>query len=258
MMMKPKTIKSNSDAFWSGFWDCFGVPAIGLGSSMLGFGAMAQASDLPSWLVLSTITLVWGLPGQVAMIEMIAIKANFLFVILTVSFANMRMLPLTVTGITVVLGGRKIFWLYRYFLAHFLAVTGWTAVMLAKDNMERHQRLYYYMGFSALLIFSGVCFGLIGYYGGSIAYPAILNALVFVTPLYLLLLVLSARHRTNLIAVIFGMVGGITAYPLIGDWAVLVAGLGGGSLAWVLGRYINSQDIQKIKQKPSPANQDGA
>lgn len=230
-------IEHKKDAIRAGLYHCFGVPAIGLGSSMLGYAAMVSAQDHPAWLGIAGAALIWGLPGQVAMIEMASINANFILALLAVSFANMRMLPLTLTGITLVAADHKLNWLSRYFLSHFLAVTGWTAMMLVKDHLRRDLRLYYYLGFSGLLFASGIGCAIAGYYGGQRLPDLLVSGLVFLTPLYLLLLVFGARHRGNLIAVILGAAGGLMLYPLIGDWAVLVVGVMAGTAGWSFSHF---------------------
>ena len=235
---KLRRLDSEKQAFWAGFQACMGIPAIGLGSSMLGYAATVAAGEHPAWLAFGGTMLVWGLPGQVAMLEMVATKANFLFTILAVSFANSRLLPVTVTGITLVVAGHKINWFLRFILAHFLAVTGWAIMMAVKDHLKPSLRLPFYIGFSTLLFASGVICTLIGYVAGQTFPPLIVAGLVFITPLYLLLLICSARQSANILAIIFAMIGGIGFYPWFGDWAVLMAGVIGGSIGFGLAHFM--------------------
>ena len=217
---------------WSGAVDAFGVPSFGLGSSMVGFGAMVQASDLPGWFAVLGSAFIWALPGQVALIEIMAADGPLYLALAAVSFANMRLLPLAVTGVIVLAGGRKLSLFVRSFLVHFMAVTGWVAIMNSRERFAKEDRLYYYMGFAALLFTSGVGCSALGYFGGAFLPPVILIAVVFITPLYLFLLVLSARQKMHIYAVILGSIFGVLFYQVIGDWAIPVVGVGVGSLVF--------------------------
>ena len=46
--------------------EAFGVPAIVLGASFLGFGALVREAGLSPWHGLLSTALGWALPGQVA------------------------------------------------------------------------------------------------------------------------------------------------------------------------------------------------
>ena len=210
---------------------CVGVPSFGIGLSMLGFGALASDLGFSGLQALLTTALVWGLPGQIAYAELAAAGAPLGVVIAAVAFANMRMLPMTVTGLATILGGRQVGFLGRLFLMQFMAVTAWTQMNADTPAMGPRDRLPYYIGFVAVLYVAGVGGTAIGYTVGSVLPEPALRVAVFMTPLYLLLLVAAARHPTNQMAVVLGAVFGTGLFPLIGDAAVLVAGLVGGSIA---------------------------
>ncbi|HAE02598.1 MAG TPA: hypothetical protein DCG04_14375 [Rhodospirillaceae bacterium] len=53
------------------------------------------------------------------------------------------------------------------------------------------------------------------------------------TPLYLLLLISGARQWANRLSVLFGIAIGLALYPVMGDWAVIAAGLLGGTLGFI-------------------------
>jgi len=62
----------------------------------------------------------------------------------------------------------------------------------------------------------------------------VIRIAVYVTPLYIVLLVSSARVWANRFAVLLGAILGPLTYPLLGDWCILAAGLGGGTAAVVI------------------------
>ncbi len=215
---------------------CVGVPAMGIGLSMVGFGALASDLGFSGIQAFLTTALVWGLPGQIAYVELAAAGAPLSVLVAAVAFANMRMLPMVVTGLPTILGGRQAGFLQRVFLVQFMAVTAWTQMNADTPDMPARSRLPYYLGFVAVLYAAGLGGTMIGYGVGAVLPEPALRIAVFMTPLYLLLLVAAARHPTNRIAVVLGAAIGTGLFPLIGDAAVLAAGLIGGSVAIALGR----------------------
>ena len=72
---------------------------------------------------------------------------------------------------------------------------------------------------------------LIGFYIGDIISNEILRILIFITPLYILLLVVNSKETFNKISVYLGGLIVIIFYPIAGTWSILISGIFGGSLA---------------------------
>ncbi|MBP5858794.1 AzlC family ABC transporter permease [Marivibrio halodurans] len=218
---------------------CLGVPALGIGLSMMGFGAVAHDLGFTAPQTIATTALVWGLPGQLAYMELATAGAPVLVVMAAVAFANMRMLPMVVTGLPLILGGRRLGFLARVALVQFVAVTVWTQMNNDAPALPRRARLPFYLGFVTVLYTAGLSGTVIGYSGGTLLPDPALRVAVFMTPLYLLLLVSAARHPTNKLAVALGAALGLGLYPVIGDVAVLAAGLAGGTVACAAGGLLD-------------------
>ena len=77
--------------------DSLGYPAITLLASMIGFGSLVNESGLPLGMAIAGTLGIWGLPGQLTLIEMHAAGASAFFVILGVALANARFLPMAVS-----------------------------------------------------------------------------------------------------------------------------------------------------------------
>lgn len=214
---------------------CVGVPALGIGLSMVGFGALARDLGFSGLQTFLTTALVWGLPGQIAYVELAAAGAPLAVLVAAVAFANMRMLPMVVTGLPTILGGRRVPFTGRVALTQFMAVTAWTQMNADTPDMPPAARLPYYLGFVAMLYAAGLGGTMLGYGVGAVLPEPALRVAVFMTPLYLLLLVAAARQPTNRLAVALGAAIGTGLYPLVGDAAVLIAGLVGGSVAVAAG-----------------------
>ena len=87
--------------------DAFGFPSIMLLSSMTGFGSLAHESELTIAMALSLSAGVWGLPGQVALVEMHAAGVSALAAILACSLANARFMPMAVSFVPLMRDGNK-------------------------------------------------------------------------------------------------------------------------------------------------------
>jgi len=58
------------------------------------------------------------------------------------------------------------------------------------------------------------------------------------TPLYILLLVVSSRENINRFAVILGGIITPVIYPFFLEWSVLIGGFIGGSIAFGIGKVV--------------------
>lgn len=217
---------------------CVGIPALGLFLSMVGFGALARDLGFSGLQAFVTTALVWGLPGQIAFVELAAAGAPLMVMVAAVAFANMRMLPMTVTGLPLILGGRRAGFMARLFYVQFMAVTAWTQMNADAGAHPPDRRLPFYLGFVAVLYAAGLAGTLAGHAMGGVLPEPAMRIAIFMTPLYLLLLVAAARSPTNRLAVALGAAVGVGLFPLIGDASVLAAGLIGGSLAIMAGRRL--------------------
>lgn len=216
-----------------GMLDCLNVPALGLGLTMVGFGAMAQDAGIDLLPAMGITALVWGIAGQVALIEIHAGEGGLLALFVAVSLANLRMLPMSVTGMSAVLAGRRLSFLGRIGIAQTMAISCWTQMMTRSDHVPGPQRLPYYLGFAATLITAGLTGTAIGHQMGRVVPDQVMTIAIFMTPVYLLLLICGARQWVNRLSVLFGILVGVGFYPLLGDWSVIAAGLLGGTLAFL-------------------------
>jgi predicted branched-subunit amino acid permease len=199
---------------------------------MVGFGAMAADAGFDLLPALGITALVWGIAGQVALIEIHAGGGGLPALFIAVALANLRMLPMTVTGLSSVVGNRRAGFLGRIGIAQTMAISCWTQMMTRADHVPAGQRLPYYLGFAATLFMAGLIGTGVGHQMGRVVPGPVLTVAIFMTPLYLLLLICGARQWINRLAVLFGILIGLGFYPLIGDWAVVAAGVLGGTLAY--------------------------
>jgi predicted branched-subunit amino acid permease len=222
------------NAFAAGSREALAAPAAVLGAAYLGFGALAKASGWSVWLTTFSTMAVWALPGQLIALDMEAIGAPAALIILAVFFTNTRFFPMAITLFPVMRDDSRPAWHY-YVSAQFIATLCWAVCMRRCPEFEPRDRLAFYLGFAITCWVTCMGTGAIGYaLAGSIP-PAVRIGLVFMTPVYfVILLIAETRGRLGVMAVAAGAIGGPLFYLLDPEWSLLLAGLVGGTAAYLL------------------------
>lgn len=198
---------------------------------MVGFSAIAKEAGFGIAETLATTVLVWGMPGQVAMVSLHMAGASALVIFTAVTLANMRMLLMTISGVEMM--GFKYhpipFW-KRLLLVQMLAITSWVQLGVVEDRYTPETLTSYFTGLGGLIFCAGIVGTITGYVMADLVPQDVLRAILVITPLYILMMVINARRIRNRLA---GLAGGILCpllFPLIGEWAILAGGLLGGTL----------------------------
>ena len=226
--------QAGSAAFSHGFRDCVVAPGWGVFAAMAGFGSIAGEAGESLWRALVLMAGLWSMPGQVAFVELSAEGVVGLSMIVAVTVANLRMLPLTLASIPLLRDERGIrprhFW-----LAQINSVTGFVQLKDASGRIEDQRSLARY--------FEGFCVGtlLLGALGTTLGHSLAshlpeqgLRTLIFVTPLYLLLLTVRTRDAMMLSAAALGCVAVPLGHLWSADWGVIAGGLAAGTLAFAV------------------------
>jgi len=212
-----------------------GVPAIVLGASFIGFGALVHQTGLSVWHALFSTATGWAQPGQVALFELYGLGASILVIAAAVTLTSVRLLPMAVTFVPLVRSPGTPRWHY-YLAANWVAVTPWAFAMRDCPRMPVEQRLPYFMGFACTLwaiTLGTTAFGFA--LAGAVPLPVTLG-LVFINPIYFMLMTAAdVRSRARILAATLGAAGGPALYLLTPDWSLLLAGVGAGSLGFLLG-----------------------
>mgnify|MGYP006879298963 FL=1 len=122
------------------------------------------------------------------------------------------------------------FW-RQFIIFHLMAITSWAQIGFMKDKINDDELIKYYTGFSITIYLFGMLGTLIGFYISDFISNNFLRILIFITPLYILLLVVNSKDNINRSAVYTGCVLAIIFYPIVGTWSILISGILGGSLA---------------------------
>lgn len=231
--MTPKyaTVKS---AFWGGVREAASVPMLIMGASFLGFGSMIKDINWSISLAIFSTLSTWALPGQIAMAEMAASGAPLLAIVLAVGFINARLLPMSATLLPHVRHPRFPGWAY-YGVAMLIAATSWVGTLRRLPDLRQDQKMPFLLGYGLLLYCGSPLFTMAGYWlSGSVPLPVTL-ALVFINPLYFMLLFLQdLKDPGRILAVLFGAVLGPITFLYSPDWTLVITGLVAGTLAWYL------------------------
>ena len=213
-----------------------GVPAIVLSASYIGFGALVQQVDLDIWHALFSVVTAWALPGQVALIELYADGAGILAIAAAVALTNARLLPMVITLMPLLRAPGTPRWRY-YLAAHWIAVTGWAVAMRDCPAMVPAQRRPYFMGVSLTLWVCSTLGAALGFALAETVPSFITLGLVFLNPVYFMLVVAGdVRGVSRILAAVLGALAGPLLYLATPGWSLLLAGVGAGSLAYLIGR----------------------
>jgi predicted branched-subunit amino acid permease len=200
---------------------------------MAGFGSIAGDTGEPLWRSLVLMAGLWSMPGQVAFVELSAEGVTGWTLVLAVTIANLRMLPLTLASIPP-LREKTGFALRQFWLAQINSVTSFVQLTDAASRITDRRNLGRY--------FEAFCLGtlVLGALGTAIGHTVAIRlpeqgvrTLIFVTPLYLLLLTGRTRNAMMLTAAILGCFCVPVAHLWSPDWGVVFGGVVAGTIAFV-------------------------
>jgi predicted branched-subunit amino acid permease len=220
----------------AGMREASGAPALVLAASYVGFGSLVRESGIGLGLGLFSTLSAWALPGQVVAIELHAADAGLVSIFLAVALVNARLMPMVVTLMPVLhRPGRRRWTLYA--TAHLIAATGWAMALVRAPRIARAERLAWFLGFVAPLWFGTLAATALGYVvAGSVPRPVSLG-LVFVNPMYFLLVFAQdLRERAKLLAIGLGLALGPAFHWLSPAWGLMATGLVAGTAAFLLDR----------------------
>jgi len=207
-----------------------------LSVSFLGFGAFIRDSQLDVFHGMFLTGVIWALPGQVVLVNLLQEGAVWLTIAVAVSLTAIRFLPMMVSMLPLVNTPGTPRWLL-YLLSYFVSISVWVLANRHLHTVEKSERLPWLMGVGT--VFWAAMFGVIviGYYLSSFLPPLLSICLVFLTPTFFFIsLFATARLRMDYLALGAGTVLGPVLYFIIPQFDFLLAGVVGGTAAYFLGR----------------------
>ena len=229
----------NRDIVLKGAKDAFGAPAAILFAGMLGFGAMGQANGLDIWLTSATSFFMFALPGQVVLVELLVLSASGLTIAIAVTLTATRFFTMCLTLFPQFPEKQRSS--FYYLVVHFVAMTAWAVSMRDFPKMKPEDRLSYFTGFAFVCWAVSTPATVLGYMvAGQV--PSYINlGLVFINPLFFLLTFTEVKPRGNRIAILLGAPLGLLSYLWFPDYSLLIAGLFGGTIAYMVDKYFRNR-----------------
>jgi len=226
----------SSQSFKDGVKHAIGVPALGLGSSMFAFGAFLHSAGFDLYQSFLSTFFTFALPGQFVMAETILAGGTLLNIFLAVLLTNSRLYPMTV-NITPVIRNSNIPKWKEYLGAHFIAVTSWFNFFAVEKSINQEDKFDYFFGLGGFLWGNSVICTVAGYLFSNLVSHEILIGLVFINPMYFLVMTVSNLKEKKLICSIFlGAVLSILLNDFFPGWSVLIAGITSGTLGYFIFR----------------------
>ncbi len=224
----------SSQPFKDGVKHAIGVPALGLGSSMFAFGAFLNSAGFDIFQSFCSTFFTFALPGQFVMAETILAGGSLLNIFLAVLLTNGRLYPMTV-NITPVIRNQNVSKWKQYLTSHFIAVTSWFNMFAVHQNIKQEDKFDYFVGLGGFLWANSVVCTIAGYLFSNVVSHEILVGMVFINPMYFLIMTVSnLKEKMMICSVLLGVSLSIILNSFIPGWSVLVAGILAGSIGYIL------------------------
>lgn len=235
-MQDGQTIGSGRTWFVAGMRGIFSLPAMILMLSFVGFCAFTAQAGIPVEQVVFMTGMVWALPAKVILVSSILSGANLLTAFIAVTLSSIRLMPMVAALVPELRTEKTPTWLLL-FLSHFVAITAWVFAMERVQAVPREHRITFFAGFGITLVLVNMLLVAIVYQFVTEFPPIVAGCLFFLTPVYFLASIWSsARHPVIYVALVIGLVAGPLFYWLAPEFDILLAGVGGGTLAWLAER----------------------
>ena len=238
--MPADSLASSSRLGWflTGAKGIFSLPALILMTSFVGFSAFALESGISRGEAVFMTFSVWALPAKMILIGTMNSGAGLAACFIAVTLSSVRMMPMVASIVPEMRQTRTPLWLLL-FLSHFVAITAWVFTNNTIHTVLRENRLTYFAGFAVTLtLVNTVIVGI--FYGVVAAFPPLVaGILFFLTPVYFVASIwATARHAVVRIAFVIGVIAGPLFALIEPEFDVLYAGIGGGTLAYLIDRAL--------------------
>lgn len=216
------------------------LPALLVFIGVLGFGSLCRQSGLSLEFSVSNLLVMWALPGQIAFVELLTAGNSLFAIVLAVSMANARFLPMAATLAPLVRPSlKRPVWLYA--LVHLISFNLWIWLLRRLPELSMADRVRYYLGFALTTFIAGMIGAVLGYVLAGVVPHVVTLGLVFMFVAYFALMLSDVRGVAGLGAVILGAVLGPLLNMVSSDWGVLATGVIGGTLAFAVERFRRSR-----------------
>ncbi len=213
----------------------FQIPALILGATGAGFGALAHDAGMKFGPTAFLSVVLYATPAQVVLVDQFARGASLLGGAFAICLTAIRLLPMMVTLMPYLRGPDVPRWQY-VFAAHYIAITGWTEAYRRLPLLPPRLRMPHFLGIGTALMCCLTLGTMAGYELAGVVPPLLTSALLFMTPLYFIMsLILGAKQAVDWVALLAGLVVGPICYLAAPGFDLLLTGLMGGTIAFWFG-----------------------
>ena len=235
-------ISGNAAVMRKALLDALSLPAFILLFTMMGFGSLARGAGFSAEMAALASVFIWGLPGQLAMVELTATGQGFLAIVFACSLANARFLPMVVSFVPAMSRSRAS--LPGMLLdAQLLSINSWAVCLREFPGIEPAHRHRYYVSFASSILLAAVAGTLLGYHGAVLLPAAVVLGLIFVSPLFFALVLSAVPGRAERFSMLLGCATIPLTHYLLPSVDLLITGFVGGSLGFALGKLWKPRDV---------------
>lgn len=237
--LRPAEPLSPWPPFFAGFTASLrSVFAYVLFGTYVGIGALGHDFGFSlTWMLLLTV-LVWAGPAQVILISAMGAgaTASAIGAAVAVSLSSVRLLPMVVSLLPL-LRTEKTRTRDLLLTAHLTAISMWVESLRLLPSVPREQRIAFCNGLGAGLLAPSLLATGVGYYLAGSLPLVFAAALLFLTPLsFLLSVIRNSRLLVDRLAFILGLGLGPLLAAMKVELDLLLSGIVGGTLAYVVYR----------------------
>ena len=215
--------------------DSISLPAFILLTTMIGFGSLANLAGFNSWMAAASTLLIWGLPGQLAMVELASQGQGLIAIVMACSLANARFLPMVVSFLPYIqrsdsrIGGLLL-------CSQMLSINSWAVSLREFPSIAPEWRRFYYAVFASSIALAAVTGTILGIQASTHFPRPIVLGFIFLSPLFFALVLVSAPAASTRLAMILGCLIVPVAYHWFPSVDLLLTGVLAGTGGFFLGR----------------------
>jgi len=227
----------NKEFFLKGYKSIlkYDSPAIALGCCFIAIGALLKNLGFNIQESVFSTMLTYALPGSLVMAESLLVGASLLNIFLAVWFVNARLYPMAVSLFPLMMHESQPKWKY-YFSCHFIAVSAWLIMKSNYKSIPKEKRIDYWIGIGTATWSIAVIGTFIGFFSSEYLNKDLMMGLAILNPIYFLCMMVGASKTIQVsLSVILGLVLGPIFYFLTPEWSILLGGLTGGTIAYLIG-----------------------
>ena len=227
----------NSKYFFQGF-SCikrFDSPALALFFCMVAIGALFKDIGFNIQESFFSTFLTYALPGSLVMAESLIIGAPLLNIFIAVWLVNARLYPMTVSLMPLLMHKSQPRWKY-YLSCHFVAVSAWLIMKNNYQNVDKKNRIDYWIGVGTATWSIAIIGTIIGFVTSDYLNKDLMIGFTIVNPVYFMCMMIGAMKTIQIsLSIILGAILGPAFYFLSPEWSILFGGFIAGTIAYFVG-----------------------